>query len=142
ASSAGSDTYQAALTRVAGNVLADSSKNPAPSTESRGNRSPAGSSQAEFNATAAKSGHQPRQEEANSIVKKASAAVLLDSATLARTIATNLRNGDSLFDTGQYDQAISDYKAALALAPANQVLLDRVARARRAQAAEAEYLNQ
>ena len=143
ASAAGTGANRPAQAGGAGNVPADSSKNPALSPPSKGNQSLHGSRRAAVsNAAAAKPSPPPRQEEANSIVKKASAAVPLDSATITRTIAGDLRNGDSLFDVGKYDEAISDYKAALALAPANRVLLDRIARAKRAQAAEAEYLGQ
>jgi serine/threonine protein kinase len=66
----------------------------------------------------------------------------LEAADTAARISKDLRSGDALFELGQYDQAVSRYRDGLAVDPTNKVLLDRIARAKRAKAAEAEFLNQ
>jgi serine/threonine protein kinase len=65
-----------------------------------------------------------------------------DDAAAARTVDTDIRSGDSLFELGDYDRAVDLYQQGLSLDPSNKALLDRIARAKRAKAAEAQYLNQ
>ncbi|HUY12110.1 MAG TPA: protein kinase [Terriglobia bacterium] len=95
-----------------------------------------------LNPAEARTATHSQPEKANTASTKPVIPVPVDSAALARMIAANLKNGDRLFELGQYDQAILDYRQGLTLDPANKVLLDRIARAKRAQAAEAEFLNQ
>jgi serine/threonine protein kinase len=51
-----------------------------------------------------------------------------------------LRRGNAYFVVGKYDAAIRVYGRALKQSPGNRILLERIARARRAKAAEAEFL--
>ncbi|MGH9430485.1 MAG: protein kinase domain-containing protein [Terriglobia bacterium] len=127
-----------------GGALAVPNKTPPPTPESKETRAANESNRppVESNSPAAKAPRRPRQENAMAVSNQPSAPTRLDTATVARMIGRDLRNGDSLFEMGEYDHAINLYKQGLALDPANKALLDRIARAKRAQAAEAEYLNQ
>ncbi|MGH9328703.1 MAG: hypothetical protein ACRD2B_18705, partial [Terriglobia bacterium] len=53
-----------------------------------------------------------------------------------------LARGDHLFEHGEYDNAIQAYESGLAIDPENQNLIDAIARAKRAKAAEAKFLGQ
>jgi serine/threonine protein kinase len=58
-----------------------------------------------------------------------------------KKIPAAIKLGDFFLDRGQYDDAIQEYRRGLSLDPSNQTLRARIARARRAKAAE-ERLNQ
>lgn len=53
-----------------------------------------------------------------------------------------LARGDYFFERGEYDSAIQAYEGGLAHDPSNQKLMDGIARAKRAKAAEAKFLSQ
>ena len=58
-----------------------------------------------------------------------------------RQINAAVKVGDLLRERGDYDGAIAEYQRGLHLDPTNQVIKDRIERARRAKAAE-ERVNQ
>lgn len=60
--------------------------------------------------------------------------------SIAGDVAAAVTRGDYYFDHGDYDAAIRAYEDGLAHAPGNQRLSSEIARARKAQAAEATYL--
>ncbi|GEM_PF-1298303 len=126
-----------------GGAVAELNKNLAPPIESREHRATDESRPPEESKPpAAPTARHPYSEQPPSAPGKLATPAPLDSASLAKTIRMEMKNGDALFELGQYDQAIRDYRMALALDPANKVLVDRIARAKKAQAAEAEFLNQ
>ncbi len=61
-----------------------------------------------------------------------------ESAEVQRAVAA----GDVFYETGQYDLAVQAYEEPLKNHPANQLLRSRIARAKKAKAAEEEYLGQ
>lgn len=60
--------------------------------------------------------------------------------SVAGDVAAAVTRGDYYFDHGDYDAAIRAYEDGLTHAPGNQQLSSEIARARKAQAAEAKYL--
>lgn len=60
--------------------------------------------------------------------------------SVAGDVAAAVTRGDYYFNLGDYDAAIRAYEDGLAHAPGNQQLDSEIARARKAQAAEAKYL--
>ena len=57
-------------------------------------------------------------------------------------VRASLAEGDGFFELGDYDRAIAVYERPLKIDPTITVLLQRVARARKAKAAEEKYLGQ
>lgn len=60
--------------------------------------------------------------------------------SVAGDVVAAVTRGDYYFDRGDYDAAIRAYEEGLTHAPGNQQLSSEIARARKAQAAEAKYL--
>lgn len=72
----------------------------------------------------------------------APAASAADAAqSLQAQVQAAVVRGDYYFDHGDYDAAIRAYQDGLTAAPDNQHLVSEIARARKAQAAEAKYLH-
>ena len=122
---------------------AELSRKPVPPAENAKTRmANKSNSQIKSNPPEARTAMQSQPEIPKLASKKSLTPAPMDSAALARMIAADLKNGDNLFEQGEYNQAIFDYRQGLTLDSANKVLLDRIARARKAQAAEAEFLKQ
>jgi len=88
----------------------------------------------------------PGQNPATDAAGAAKAIGIGSSGNAADAAAAEIRRavsaGDVFYQTGQYDLAIQTYDEALQNHPQSQLLRSRIARARKAKAAEQEYLGQ